>query len=132
MEKNHKLSLHPQFYSHFLHIICKRLSKMRPFKTKKELLNVKYLNVVYNHPQKLWHKAPSPSSNVDFLSFRPTRCTRQPSEQFQTIFTLSQHWSRRMILRKKGVAPQYFVTDCRFPNLSLDNNLAEVMQQVKG
>ena len=30
-----------------------------------------------------------------------------------------------MILRKKGVVPQYFVTDCRFPNLSFDINLAE-------
>ena len=30
-----------------------------------------------------------------------------------------------MILRKKGVVPQYFVTDFRFPNLSFDINLAE-------
>ena len=38
------------------------------------------------HSQKLWQKPPSPSFNVDFLRFRPARCTRQPSEQFQTIF----------------------------------------------
>ena len=50
------------------------------------------LRMYYNHSQKLWHKPPSLSFNVDFLSFRPARCTRQPSEQFQTIFTLSQHW----------------------------------------
>ena len=55
------------------------------------------VSLVYNHPQKLWHKPPSPSFNVDFLSFRPARCTRQPSEQ-------------AYFLRKKGVIPQYFVT----------------------
>ena len=48
------------------------------------------------HCGTLWHKPPSPSFNVDFLSLRPARCTRQSSEQFQTIFTLSQHWTGRM------------------------------------
>ena len=72
----------------------------------------------YNHSQKLWHKPPSLSFNVDFLSFRSARCTRQPSEQFQTIFTLSQHWwgrgegCKHIFLRKKVFVPQYFVTDC--------------------
>ena len=44
-----------------------------------------------NHPQKLWHKPPPPSFNVNILSFRPARCTRQSSDQFQKIVTLSQH-----------------------------------------
>ena len=35
----------------------------------------------YNHPQKLWHKPPFGSFNIDLLSFRPATCTRQPSEQ---------------------------------------------------
>ena len=33
-----------------------------------------------NHPQKFWYKPPSPSFNIDFLSFRPSRYTRKPSE----------------------------------------------------
>ena len=75
----------------------------------------------YNHPQKLWYKPPSPVFNVEFLSFRPARCTRQPSEQFQTIFhTLSilnrgdrQAGGRgaKISFREKKVVPQYFMTD---------------------
>ena len=44
---------------------------------------------IKNCLQKLWHNPSFPSFNVDFLSFRPVRYTRQPSEQFQAIFTLS-------------------------------------------
>ena len=80
----------------------------------------------YNHPQKLWYKPPSPVFNVEFLSFRPARCTKQPSEQFQAIFhTLSilnrgdggvggggGLGLRAYFLRKKGIVSQYFVTDC--------------------
>ena len=46
------------------------------------LLDWLWVGKCYNHPQKLWRKPPSPSFNVDFLSFRPARCTRQPWEQF--------------------------------------------------
>ena len=46
---------------------------------------------------------------------------REISNNFNTLPSLN----RGMILRKKGVVPQYFVTDFRFPNLSFDINLAE-------
>ena len=61
-----------------------------PYQLKCNLLEF-FFTPSYNHPQKLWHKPPSPSFNVGFLRFGPTRCTRQSSEQFQTILTLSQN-----------------------------------------
>ena len=75
--------------------------------------------ISYNYPQKLWHKPPFPSFNVDLLGFKPARRTRQPSEPFQTIFTLSTlNWGDgggtvSIFFKKKRVVPQYFVTDCR-------------------
>ena len=77
-----------------------------------------------NQPQKLWHKAPSHSFNVDFLSFRLARCTRHPSEQFQIIYTLFQHsiegmgGAASMFFKVKRGVPQYFVTVWIFKNLN--------------
>ena len=53
-------------------------------KKNKTILVASYLQasqllrcLTYNCPQILWHKPPSPSFNVDFLSFRPTHNTMQ-------------------------------------------------------
>ena len=51
---------------------------------------------IYNYAPNLSHKPPSPSFNVDFLSFRPSRCIRQPwairaiPNNFHILLTLSR------------------------------------------
>ena len=85
--------------SHFDHLILRCINFYQIFKTVDDIITFaalahpySLLSSTYNHPQQLWCKPPCPSFNVDFLSFRPARCTRQQSEPFQTIFTLSHHW----------------------------------------
>ena len=51
-----------------------------------------------NHPQKLRHKPSSPSFNADFLSFRPARCTRQPSEPSDSVIHATIYWPTSNLL----------------------------------
>ena len=52
------------------------------------LLQISQFTLVFNFSSTISHK----NCGTNPLPFRPARCTRQPSEQFKTIFTFSQHW----------------------------------------